>query len=60
MSGGTSHITSPYIEKQHRDPALCDHFIEVDDDPWAGTYCKLPAGHDGPHSAHYPAAGKRA
>lgn len=19
-------------------------------DPWAGTYCKLPAGHDGGHS----------
>ena len=32
----------------------CDHYIEFPEDPWTGTYCKLPAGHDGPHSAHYP------
>jgi hypothetical protein len=33
---------------------LCDHFIDGGADPWAGTYCKRPAGHDGDHSAHYP------
>lgn len=32
--------------------SLCDHYIEGE--PWAGTYCKLPAGHGGQHSAHYP------
>lgn len=35
---------------------FCDHYIEVEGDVWAGTYCKLPAGHDGDHSAHYPGA----
>jgi UDP-glucose 4-epimerase len=34
-------------------PGFCDAFIEFDD-PWAGTYCKLPRGHDGEHSAVYP------
>jgi hypothetical protein len=33
---------------------FCEEFIEVNADPWAGTYCKLLAGHDGAHSAHYP------
>ena len=33
---------------------FCDHFIEVESDPFAGTYCKLRAGHAGEHSAHYP------
>ena len=32
---------------------MCDHYIEVPGDPWAGTYCKLLAGHDGEHSPHY-------
>lgn len=35
--------------------AFCEEFLEVASDPWAGTYCKLPAGHAGTHSAHYPA-----
>jgi hypothetical protein len=35
---------------------LCDAFLGCGDDEWAGTYCKLRKGHDGPHSAHYPAA----
>jgi hypothetical protein len=34
---------------------FCGYFIEVAGDPYAGTYCKLLAGHDGAHSAHYPA-----
>jgi hypothetical protein len=38
-------------EKQRR---FCDVYIEVPADPWAGTYCKLLAGHEGKHSAHYP------
>ena len=33
--------------------SLCDEFVEVGGDPWAGTYCKLPAGHDGDHSPLY-------
>lgn len=37
-------------------PGCCDHFIEIPDNPWAGTYCKLLAGHWGKHSAHYHAA----
>jgi hypothetical protein len=36
---------------------FCEHFITHEDlgssDPWAGTYCKLQAGHAGPHSALY-------
>jgi hypothetical protein len=32
----------------------CGHYIGSVRDPWGGTYCKLPGGHDGPHSAHYP------
>ena len=40
-----------------RVPYFCEHFITPAemgcDDEWAGTYCKLPAGHDGPHSAVY-------
>jgi hypothetical protein len=34
---------------------MCDAFIEIPADLWASCYCKLPAGHDGKHSAHYPA-----
>lgn len=34
---------------------LCDAFIKAPGDGWASCFCKLPAGHDGPHSAHYPA-----
>jgi hypothetical protein len=33
---------------------MCDAFIEIPADLWASCYCKLPAGHDGKHSAHYP------
>lgn len=33
---------------------FCEEFIEAGGDPWAGTYCKLRAGHAGDHSAHYP------
>jgi hypothetical protein len=32
---------------------LCDAFIEIEGNPWAGTYCKSLAGHDGPCSPHY-------
>lgn len=36
---------------------FCDHFITHtelgSDDVWAGTYCKLENGHNGPHSALY-------
>lgn len=35
--------------------SLCDNYIDVRGWDWIGTYCKLPAGHDGPCSAHYPA-----
>lgn len=34
---------------------LCDGFVSIPDDLWAGTYCKLLYGHAGEHSAHYPA-----
>lgn len=38
---------------------FCDRFIDVPDDPWAGTYCKLRAGHRGDCSPHYmPTAGE--
>lgn len=37
-------------------PGFCEEFIDFPDDPWAGTYCKLLAGHAGPCSAHYPLA----
>lgn len=33
----------------------CDAFLEIEGYEWAGTYCKRPAGHDGPCSPHYPA-----
>lgn len=36
-------------------PYFCEEWIEIPADPWASTYCKLPAGHAGAHSAHYPA-----
>lgn len=32
----------------------CTHFIDHPVDPHGGTYCKLPGGHLGAHSAHYP------
>lgn len=36
---------------------FCEHFITHEelgsDDPWAGTYCKRFAGHDGAHSPLY-------
>jgi hypothetical protein len=32
---------------------LCDAFLEIEGNPWAGTYCKSLAGHDGPCSPHY-------
>lgn len=35
---------------------FCEEFVEVRSDPWAGAYCKLLAGHDGPHQAYYPEA----
>lgn len=34
---------------------LCDEYLDIPSRPWAATYCKLPDGHDGGHSAHYPA-----
>lgn len=37
--------------------SFCDEYITTGDpraDAWGGCYCKLLAGHDGPHSAHYP------
>lgn len=33
---------------------FCNEFIDSGGDGWGGTYCKLPAGHRGDHSAHYP------
>lgn len=33
---------------------FCDEFIEFENDPWAGTYCKLQRGHEGPCSPLYP------
>lgn len=39
--------------------SFCEHFIEIKGDFWAGTYCKLRAGHDGAHSAHYPVESRR-
>lgn len=33
----------------------CDEYIEIEGDEWASTYCKLLVGHQGPHSATYPA-----
>lgn len=36
---------------------FCDQYVDCEADAWAGTYCKLAAGHDGPCSAHYPEAG---
>lgn len=35
---------------------FCEEFVAVSRDPWAGAYCKLPAGHEGDHSPHYPRA----
>ncbi len=32
---------------------FCEEFVDIPGVPHAGTYCKLLAGHDGPHSAHY-------
>ncbi len=39
-----------------RPRSFCDAFIEHPSDPHGSTFCKLLAGHDGDHSAHYPAA----
>jgi hypothetical protein len=34
--------------------ALCSQMVEVGEDPWAATTCKLRAGHEGPCSPLYP------
>lgn len=47
---------SPITRALPKRVAACDVFIDVPHNPWAGTYCKLTAGHTGDHSAHYPAA----
>lgn len=33
---------------------FCGHYIEIPEDPHAGTYCKLLDGHQGDHSPNYP------
>lgn len=44
----SEHIT------QGRRFCFCDVYIDNAIDAFAGTYCKLPAGHAGEHSPHYP------
>lgn len=52
---GTNVIAVPVDMGRPKPPRrLCEDFVAMDDDPWASTYCKLPCGHDGDHSAHYP------
>jgi hypothetical protein len=43
----------PTAASEDRFVRFCDEFIDHPTDPHGGTYCKLLAGHDGPHSAHY-------
>jgi hypothetical protein len=54
QSGSGQDPTSPSLVHGGNVRSFCDRFIEVKEDPWSGTYCKLEAGHEGPCSAHYP------
>ncbi len=49
--GSQGHV----CKRTRGEPRLCcDFFVEHSADEWGGTYCKLPFGHGGEHSAHYP------
>lgn len=54
MTGSLVHQRNVAYPKVSR---FCEHFITPaemgSDDEWAGTYCKLPSGHVGQHSALY-------
>ena len=49
-------VVDPSVRRNREMFGLCDHFIALAD-PWAGTFCKLRAGHDGEHEPHYPVRG---
>lgn len=51
-AGWKAHAAALSPESSQGRPGFCEHFIESGE--WGGTYCKLLAGHDGEHSAHYP------
>jgi hypothetical protein len=44
-------VTTP--QRASAGSVLCGHFIEIGDDPFAGTFCKLRVGHSGDHSPLY-------
>lgn len=46
-------LSSAYDQNPAREVFFCDGWVEVGDDPFAGTNCKLRAGHAGPCSALY-------
>jgi hypothetical protein len=48
-------MTGPSLPQQS-DGRICDVFIVTSQDPWAGTYCKRPAGHKGEHYPHFERA----